>query len=342
METNKRDWVDVSSKVLPPLLTAVLVALFGILGNSFLARQENARLVTEMQINRETYYEEVRLRIFDKAIDNLTKPRTQNGDVGETLSANLLNLELLAQNFGSAISLSPIFLELKRDLDKSKLSASELGDNKAESKEQLYKDLNKRLERLARDVTSKQIAVLEPQGKVVTVHIRFPEETSKVDCQLATKALANFSYTWLKSDYEKLKGDDDQYVKIVKEAWDIDRYGRSDQHYAFLTVSEINVCEKTVKVQAKIERSQGSKSNENPQSKSVFRQFSVNYFNFPMIDNTLVGNQQRFAVTLDDFNIDKKPNIVLKMIFFPSEYSKQSRPNLRETMKVLREATDAI
>lgn len=359
MESKERDWIDITSKVLPPLLTAVLVALFGFMGNSFLSRQESARLVTQMQINRENKYEDVRLKIFEKAIDKLINQKPDHDDIEDQLAEKMLNLELLAHNFGSAISLSPLFLDLKRELDdfKSLSRVSELkadtseqgqsqsqtdGEEKASKEEKQYDELKDRLESLARNVGSKQIAVLEPQGKVVKVHVNFPEEIPKGDCETATTKLENFAYTWLKSESNILKDDDEKFKEIVKGAWDVDSYSRNPQHYAFLTVSKIDICEKQVKVQAKIERLHANRTDESDFSKSVFRDFSVNYYNFPMIDNTLVGNQLRFAVTLDDFNTEKKPNIVLKMMFFPAEYSKQSRPNLRETMKVLREASKAI
>jgi hypothetical protein len=70
-----------------------------------------------------------------------------------SLDVKLLKMELLAQNFHEALSLSPLFLHLKREIEKAPVGVTE------------RRSYEVRLSELAREVTRKQIVVLEAGGK---------------------------------------------------------------------------------------------------------------------------------------------------------------------------------
>jgi len=68
----------------------------------------------------------------------------------------------------------------------------------------------------------------------------------------------------------------------------------------------------------------------------VERSFKLNYFNFPIVDNTRLENNHRFAVVLDEFDLDsEQATIKLTAIIFPSEYaSLRDRPGMKEARKL--------
>ncbi len=70
-----------------------------------------------------------------------------------SLETKLLKMELLAQNFHEALNLVPLFEHLQREINRSALSREE------------RRDLLARLGALAREVTRKQLIVLEAGGQ---------------------------------------------------------------------------------------------------------------------------------------------------------------------------------
>ena len=70
-----------------------------------------------------------------------------------TLEVKLLKMELLAQNFHEALNLTPLFLHLRREIGESPVSVS------------AKRGYENRLSELAREVTRKQLIVLEAGGR---------------------------------------------------------------------------------------------------------------------------------------------------------------------------------
>ena len=72
----------------------------------------------------------------------------------------------------------------------------------------------------------------------------------------------------------------------------------------------------------------------------VKRSFNLDYFNFPMVDNTRLQNNHRFAIVLDEFDLKSaSPHIELIGIVFPSEYaSLRDRTGMKEARKLLQDA----
>ena len=168
VNTKKRDWVDIATKILTPIMAGLLIAWAGFVSNETLSdvssKQESARLITELQIRREQAESELRKDVFDQAlqaflIKDAKKDKSING-----MSKQLLRLELLSLNFGDSLSLSPLFAEFKKDVRELKLkdSTNESGATFDDKKA----DLKKRLISLARRVASTQISSLAQHGVI--------------------------------------------------------------------------------------------------------------------------------------------------------------------------------
>ncbi len=66
-------------------------------------------------------------------------------------------------------------------------------------------------------------------------------------------------------------------------------------------------------------------------------EFSVGFFDFPMIDNVRLSEDQRYAIVLNDFG---EESAGLTLLYFPGEYaSLKERPYLDDVLKKLQEST---
>jgi len=150
---NKDHW-DKMAIILAPvggLLTAIAVASLGFMGSAALERQQSEeaklRLYSELMTRREESEATLRKEMFQSIIGSFFDASSSN------LDTRLLKMELLAQNFHEALSLSPLFLHLKREIEKANVSPSD------------RRGYEVRLSELAREVTRKQLVVLEAGGK---------------------------------------------------------------------------------------------------------------------------------------------------------------------------------
>ena len=149
-----KDFWDKLQIILAPvggLLTAVAVASLGFIGSRALEHQQNSeaklRLYSELMSKREDSEATLRKEMFQSIIGSFFDAQSTS------LESKLLKMELLAQNFHEALSLTPLFEHIHREIAAAPLSAAARDG---------YQD---RLGDLAREVGRKQMIVLESGGK---------------------------------------------------------------------------------------------------------------------------------------------------------------------------------
>ncbi len=155
----KRDFWDKLTIVLQPLgglLTAIAITLLGFFTSQYLERQQsidaNTRLYSELMSNREQSESALRKDMFVSIIGTFLRPQES------TIGAAVLNLELLAYNFHESLNLKPLFMDLRQSITE-RLKNESRPDSLAR-----YRAFEKRLERVAREITKKQMIVLEGVG----------------------------------------------------------------------------------------------------------------------------------------------------------------------------------
>ena len=160
-----RDFWDKFQIVLQPLgglLTAFAVAYVGMTGSQLLERRQsmdtNARLYSELMSRREEAESSLRKDMFVSIISTFLKPGATDP------AAKVLNLELLAYNFHDSLNLKPLFLDIQRQLRKS-------SDPERD-------DYLQRINRVAREITAKQLFALEGHGKSFRRSVDFDELTA--------------------------------------------------------------------------------------------------------------------------------------------------------------------
>jgi len=178
------------------LLTALAIALFGFITSSKLdqrqALETNTRLYSELMSRREESESALRKDMFVSIITSFLNPNATD------LNSDVLNLELLAQNFHESLNLKPLFLDLQRRIVRAQAAAPSAAA-KAE-----HAEYTQRLESVAREIARKQMIVLEGVGRRLdrTVDLTGdPEGTSLEPAVLVLDSVeTNFSLDILRVD----------------------------------------------------------------------------------------------------------------------------------------------
>ena len=374
----KHDWIEIGTKVLTPIVAGLLIAWAGFVSNYTLTdisnNQESARLITELQIRREQAESELRKDVFDQTLQAfLLKDKVQDNSISG-MSKQMLRLELLSLNFGDSLSLSPLFKEFRGDLKNLKpMEKSEIPTFDEDRGE-----LRKRLYSLARRVASTQVSSLDQHGVSKTIQIPLVDysPSTVMPCE---SVLYEESFPWPEREIQRNFGiydennkllmtddeirdmfalDEDKayYRKLINDARLMQLQGIN--RYLEVNVSDIDHCAKSAKVTVIIYKEQGGDTKQPPELPEVGdrgelsrvsneglqievqRRFNLDYFNFPMVDNTRLGDNHRFAIVLDEFDLtSSEPYMDLIAMVFPSEYaSLRDRPGMEEARELLESA----
>ncbi len=374
----QRDWIDIVIKVFTPIVAGLLIAWAGFVSNYTLSsisnNQESARLITELQIRREQAESDLRKDVFDQAMQAfLLKNKEQDYSI-RGMSKQLLRLELLALNFGDSLSLSPLFTEFREDLK----SLKPIEDSEIPNFDENKGELRKRLYSLARRVASTQVSSLEQHG--VNKSIRIPLVDYNPSAVMSCEALLyEEGFPWPEREVQRGLGIYDDKNKLLMGADQIKTMFDSDEAKSYyrqslneamqvqlqgtkrsleVQVSDVDYCGKSAKVTVILYKERDNNlqqlidlspvetradlsniGNEGLQIE-VQRSFNLDYFNFPMVDNTRLGNNHRFAIVLDEFDLkSNEPHMELIGMIFPSEYaSLRDRPGMQEARKLLESA----
>lgn len=279
----KKDLWDKFGVLLQPVggaLAALAVAVVGIRGSQVInerqAAETNARLYSELMSRREEAESALRKDMFVSIIDSFLRP--QPGDLGSMV----LNLELLAYNFHESLNLKPLFLDLQRRLRETSQANRE--------------EYRQRIDRVAREITARQLFSLEGHGDSFrrSVDLEELERTGRFGQEL---------------DAEEVQVDGTR-VQVRVRVLELDRANQQ------LTI--------------RLEVSAAEGGPELTESRATFQ---VGFYDFPLIDNTRLANGLRCAVTLSAWS---KTNADLTTTCFPGEYaSLKDRPYIDEVMKKL-------
>jgi hypothetical protein len=285
-EKKERDFWDKFQIVLQPLgglLTAFAVAYVGMTGSQMLERRQsvdtNARLYSELMSRREEAESSLRKDMFVSIISTFLKPGSNDP------AAKVLNLELLAYNFHDSLNLKPLFLDIQRQLRKS--SDPERAD------------YLQRINRVAREITAKQLFALEGHGKSFRRSVDLEE--------LAAAGAAGVTL-------------DPETVTVRKQTTEVS-----------LRVLKVDLDLQQLTVRMKVTSAGGKE--ELPDSRASF---TVGFYDFPVIDNTRLPSGLRCAVTLSNFSPVAAD---VTTVCFPGEFaSLKDRPYYDEVIQKLREA----
>ena len=156
------------------LLTAVTVGLLGYYTSNVLRTNEAAttrkQVYTELMSSREQADSSLRKDMFLSIIETFQRSEKSS------LEAKMLNLELLTYNFHDSLNLKPLFAHMGREI------AASTGDPNQAS----YKA---RLNQIGRDISTRQLVLLEQVGKKFSRSIDFDKLKAEGILELAPERL---------------------------------------------------------------------------------------------------------------------------------------------------------
>lgn len=272
---------DIMFKVLASFLAAVTVAVIGLISTHYLEKRQinelRMRLYTELMSQREEAESSLRKDMFKSIIETFMKPATV------TLEEKVLNLELLAYNFHESLNLKPLFLHLQRLMDRHPESVA------ADPSE--IEDCRRRLIKVGREITAKQMLILKGVGVSFDREILFYDEA----------------------------GDPQFPVRLDTVTLVLD----SVQRHFCIEVFEFD--QETGEIEIEVEVW--------GDGEPYLQDFGVGPFDFPMIDNSRLSGDQRFAVVLDEFD---EESALITLVYFPGRYaSLKEKPYYDDIVKRL-------
>jgi hypothetical protein len=272
---------DIIFKVLASFLAAVTVAIIGLISTHYLEKRQinelRMRLYTELMSQREQAESSLRKDMFRSIIETFMKPATVS------LEEKVLNLELLAYNFHESLNLKPLFLHLQRLMERS--------SNSTASDPAEVEDCRRRLIKVGREITAKQMLILKGVGVSFDREILFYDEA----------------------------GDPQFPVRLDTVTLVLD----SVQRHFCIEVFEFD--QETGEIEIEVE----AWGDGEP----YLQDFGVGPFDFPMIDNSRLSGDQRFAVVLDEFD---EESALITLVYFPGRYaSLKEKPYYDDIVKRL-------
>ncbi len=261
------------------LLTAVTIAFVGYYTNNSLekmkASETRAQLYAELMSKREESESALRKDMFVSIIGSFLNPSP------DSLDKKVLNLELLAYNFHEALNLKPLFIHVAKQVNTTK---------------DIHKqDYQQRLERVAHEVTRKQVMVLGSAGAVFDRVV----------------------------DLESLRANP-YGVPLPEETLEVGGIKRTFRIYVLKEDPEM----REIQVRLTI-----ATLDEKGQEKTEVTEFWVGSFDFPMIDNVRLLPDQRGAIVLNRY--DQKSAYISIVYYPGSYASLKERPYFQEVVDKL-------
>jgi hypothetical protein len=295
----KRDLWDKIQIVMQPLgglITALTIAVVSYFGTGYLNNRQNNDSKIRLYTELMSTREQSESALRKDMFNSILGTILKDS---HSLDENILQLELLAYNFHESLNLMPLFVYMDRQIANEKNT-------------RLKEDYRKRLYKMAGDVISKQISSLEGAAARESMFITFPGDSIGYKPGLSNELTMDWKDTKVFYDTVKIGNTNNVYKRIV-----------------FLKALGYNVDEKTVNVRLDIETSMNDKFVN-----MVTQEFTIDYFQFPMIDNTRLSNDMRCAVVMRDFDF---PNFIeVDILYFPGSHSSlKEKPYYDDVVKKL-------
>ena len=295
----KRDLWDKIQIVMQPiggLITALTIALVSYFGSSYLNNKQNNEAKISLYTQLMSSREQSESALRKDMFNSILGTILKDS---HSLDENILQLELLAYNFHESLNLMPLFVYMDRQIA-------------AEKNSLLKEAYRNRLYKMAGDVISKQISSLEGAAMRETMFITFPGDSGKLKPGISQEIVMDWKDSKVFYDTVRLGKTKNVYKRVV-----------------FLKASGYNLVDKTVHVRLDIETSINDKYVN-----MVTQEFTIDYFQFPMIDNTRLSNDMRCAVVMRDFDF---PNFIeVDILYFPGSHSSlKEKPYYDDVVKKL-------
>jgi len=299
-----RPWIELAKVLALPLVTLVLGYWFNASLNERQQIDTNTRLYIEMQGRREEADSNLRKDMFNSILQTfMTRDPAVRITSEEVIRQQTLSLELLAANFHESLDIAPLFKDVERRIGLEQRSTNT--------------ELRQRLESVAIQVIERQLTTMADVGSVERgdgMASKLNEPGSATYLIFGARTVANPAIN---------PGEGTSRLCLSMKSDD----GSTHHRQFTLDVTGLDERQREVMVRLVVTK---PITNEQCQqaaldivaNREVDTNFSIGLFDFPMIDNTRLSDNQRAAVSL----IALTPNVLsLKIAYFPS-----SRASLKD------------
>ena len=299
-----RPWIELAKVLTLPLVTLVLGYWFNASLNERQQMDTNTRLYIEMQGRREEADSNLRKDMFNSILQTfMTRDPALRITSEEVIRQQTLSLELLAANFHESLDIAPLFKDVERRIGLEQRSTNT--------------ELRQRLESVAIQVIERQLTTMADVGSVERgdgMASKLNEPGSATYLIFGARTVANPAMN---------PGEGTSRLCLSMKSDD----GSTHHRQFTLDVTGLDERQREVMVRLVVTK---PITNEQCQqaaldivaNREVDTNFSVGLFDFPMIDNTRLSDNQRAAVSL----VALTPNVLsLKVAYFPS-----SRASLKD------------
>jgi hypothetical protein len=319
---NKDRWekADIILRPFGALITALTIAFVSYAASDYLSKNQEkdarTKLYTELMTRREESESALRKDMFNSIMSNILKDKAS-----ASLDEKILQLELLTYNFHESLNLMPLFEYLNRC------------NNSEKSDPALRQAYKYRLIKMSKATISKQISTLEAVSKPVTLTYEDTLVSYKSRKEYKTDSTFREHIDDLYEKNSTAMNGSDPFCTYTDSVFNGKTYD-SLQQVIRVKILDYDTIEATVKVRLTIQSIYPGKNTGSQMPRQT--EFIVNYFEFPMIDNTRLNNDMRLAVVLNSMvsenmvdatghRVNKSNRIELKVIYFPG-----SRSSLKE------------
>jgi len=299
-----RPWIDLAKVLALPLVTLVLGYWFNASLNERQQMDTNTRLYIEMQGRREEADSNLRKDMFNSILQTfMTRDSAVRITSEEVIRQQTLSLELLAANFHESLDIAPLFKDVERRIELEQRSTNT--------------ELRQRLESVAIQVIERQLTTMADVGSVErgdAMASKLNEQGSATYLIFGARTVANPAVN---------PGEGTSRLCLSMKA------DNGSTHHRQFTLDVTGLDERQREVMVRLVVTKPITNEQCQQAaldivanREVDTNFSVGLFDFPMIDNTRLSDNQRAAVSL----IALTPNVLsLKVAYFPS-----SRASLKD------------
>ena len=299
-----RPWIELAKVLALPLVTLVLGYWFNASLNERQQIDTNTRLYIEMQGRREEADSNLRKDMFNSILQTfMTRDSAVRITSEEVIRQQTLSLELLAANFHESLDIAPLFKDVERRIELEQRSTNT--------------ELRQRLESVAIQVIERQLTTMADVGSVErgdAMASKLNEPGSATYLIFGARTVANPAIN---------PGEGTSRLCLSMKSDD------GSTHHRQFTLDVTGLDERQREVMVRLVVTKPITDEQCQQAgldivanREVDTNFSVGLFDFPMIDNTRLSDNQRAAVSL----IALTPNVLsLKVAYFPS-----SRASLKD------------
>jgi hypothetical protein len=289
--------LDMLLKLGPAIASVIAVIGAALIANSYQSKMSATTLISQ----REQAESQLRASMFKDlvgAIMQTTSGRQSTAEI-DTVHEQLL-VELLTLNFDGQFEFKPLLLHLDNEL----AGAAPKGGQR---------ERRESLRSISRRVISRQIARLfnaGAKGDMARVDRLIVVDTPRSEEQEKEFEKTKSYYGELSREYPESSiyyGQLQQEMKISSP---------DKKHVLGVTIKDCNWENQTCDVLTTVNR--GTGATEEGQDGNALP-FSLTWFDFPLTDNTLLADGNRFALSFDSVDPDRRA-VALKLIWFPKAY----------------------